>query len=163
MTCVSPWSSVAPWCMLTIQLFSICLRMLMSCNCRCNMTCNQSLSGWKKIDWVWMQEKPNLCWLAPKQRLVRIRPMSISLNEEQIETVPTFEYLGLILDSQLQFHDNIDSIVKKTTMKLGLLYKTRWLFDQETASMLFKTLITRYFDFESVVYEVSSQYQLNRL
>ncbi len=80
-----------------------------------------------------------------------------------IETVNTFKYLGLYLDSHLQFGPHIDQVVDKATAKLSLLYKTRWLFDQETALTLYKSLVTPHFDYGTVVYEVSPQYQLQRL
>ena len=91
----------------------------------------------------------------------RIHPVTISLNGKQIGSVTTFKYLRLILHSHLQFHDRIELIVDKTSMKLGLLYKTCWLFDKETPLMLFKSLITPHFDFVLVVYELCLHYQLN--
>ena len=69
----------------------------------------------------------------------------------------------MILDSQLTFHTHIDKVVEKTSTKLGLLYKTRWLFDNATALMLYKALIVPHFDFGSTIYEITPQYQLNRL
>ena len=119
----------------------------------------------------WMQEnrlslnaiKTEFLMVGPKQRLSRIPPISISLNGQMIDTVNRFKYLGLILDNHLQFHDHIEYIVDKVFTKLGLLYKTRWLFDQSTALMLFKSLISLHFDFGSVVYKVSPLYQLHQL
>ncbi len=58
---------------------------------------------------------------------------------------------------------HIEKIVDKTTTKLGLLYKTRWLFDRETALMLYKSLIIPHFEFGSVIYEISLKYQLQHL
>ena len=68
-----------------------------------------------------------------------------------------FKYLDL------QFHQHIDSVVEKTTNKLRLLFKTRWLFDEKTALMLYKSLIVPHFDYGSVVYEIAPEYQLKRL
>ena len=47
--------------------------------------------------------------------------------------------------------------------KLGLVYKTRWLFDQKTLLMLYKALITPHFHYGSTIYEVCPQYQVQRL
>ena len=58
---------------------------------------------------------------------------SISLNGDRVDTVNDFKYLGLILDNYLCFDKHIDYVVGKTTMKLGVLYKTLWLFDFATA------------------------------
>ena len=69
----------------------------------------------------------------------------------------------MLLDSNLQFPAHIDKLVDKTTNKLKLMYKTRWLFDQQTALILNISLITPYFDFGAIVYEVAPEYQLRRL
>ena len=82
---------------------------------------------------------------------------------DYLDTVATFKYLGMIFEPQLLFKAHIDSLVEKTTNKLGLLYKTHWLFDKDTALMLFKSLITPHFDYGAVLYEVASQKELNRL
>ena len=39
----------------------------------------------------------------------------------------------------------------------------RWLFNQQTALMLYKSIISPHFDYGSVLYEVAPCYQLNRL
>ena len=80
--------------------------------------------------------KTKVMLLGSKQRLKNVQKMSISLNRETGDTVETFKYLGITLDQQLQFHPHIDYIVDKTTTKLGLLYKTRSLFNENTALML---------------------------
>ena len=80
--------------------------------------------------------------VGSKQRLNRTGNIHISLNGEIVESVQNFKYLGMILDQQLHFHSHVEHIVDKTTSRLGLLYKTRALFDEETAVMLYKALIT---------------------
>lgn len=85
------------------------------------------------------------------------------MNGEMIETVTNFKYLGMIMDLQLHFNSHIERLVDKTTSRLGLLYKTKWLFDQATALMLYKSIISPHFDYGSILYEVAPQYQLKRL
>ena len=50
-----------------------------------------------------------------------------------------------------------------TTTKLGLLYKTRSLFNETTALALYKALITPHFDYGCLLYEIAPEYQLKRL
>ena len=107
--------------------------------------------------------KTKMMIIGSNQRLSRIPEISLSLNGELIDMVNTFKYLGKILESQLLFKTHIDSLVEKTTNKLGLLYKTRWLFDKDTALALYKSLITPHFDYGLVLYEVAPQQELNRL
>ena len=81
----------------------------------------------------------------------------------RVESVTQFKYVGLILDCHFNFDKHVDHVVEKSTTKLGMLYKTRWLFDFQTAKMLYCTLITPYFDLGNRVYIVAAQYHLNRL
>ncbi len=124
----------------------------------------QSIAYWMKENRLSLNaSKTKFMMVGSRYKLARTREFTLSLNGDQIENVSTFKYLGILLDRNLQFHTHIDSIVDKTTSKLGLLYKTCWLFNEETALMLFKSLITPHFDYGSVLYEVAPQYQLNRL
>ena len=90
-------------------------------------------------------------------------PFKVSLNGERVEAVNSFKYLGLILDQHLCFDKHVDYIVNKTTTKLGILYKTRWLFNLDTVKMLYSALIIPHFDLGNTVYAVAAQYQLNHL
>ncbi len=74
---------------------------------------------------------------SSKQRLTKVPEISLSLNGELVDNVETFKYLGMILEPQLLFKAHIDAHVNKSTNKLGLLYKTRWLFDKPTALALY--------------------------
>ena len=66
-------------------------------------------------------------------------------------------------EQNLCFDRHIDSVVDRTTTKLGVLYKTRWLFDLSTAKMLYRALIVPHFDLRNTVYTVAAQYQLKWL
>ncbi len=124
----------------------------------------QTVSYWMRENRLSLNtSKTKFMKLGTKTRLKKSKPFSLSLNGDIIEEVSTFKYLGMTLDSQLQFIAHVDKVVDKTTAKLGLLYKTRWLFDQQTALTLYKSLITPHFDFGSVIYEVTPKYQLQRL
>ena len=124
----------------------------------------QSISYWMRQNRLNLNvSKTKFMKVGSRQRLNGTRNIGVSLNGELIETVVNFKYLGLIMDQHLQFHPHIDYIIDKTMTKLGLLYKTRTLFDVSTALMLFKSLITPHFDYGCLIYEVAPQYQLQRL
>ena len=103
---------------------------------------------------------PQVPILGPLKQDTANRP---SLNNEVINTVDNFKYLGMHLDSSLQFHMHIDKLVDKACNKLKLMYKTCWLFDQDAALTPCKCLITPYFDSGSIMYEIALEYQLKHL
>ncbi len=124
----------------------------------------QSISYWMTQNRLSLNvAKTKFMMVGSRPRLSRQREFKVSLNRETVENVETFKYLGMILDKHLCFNHHIDHIVNKTTTKLGLLYKTRYLFNEGTALMLYKSLITPHFDYGSILYEVAPQYQLQRL
>ena len=124
----------------------------------------QSVSVWMKENRLSLNiKKTKFMQLGSKRHLNSVPTISVSLNGERISNVQEFKYLGLILDKYPLFDRHIEHIVDKTTTKLGLIYKTRWLFKMETAKMLYSSLVTSYFDLGNTLYTVAAQYQLNRL
>ena len=124
----------------------------------------QSISYWMNQNRLSLNvSKTKLMLIGSKQRLNRIGNISVSLNGETVESVQNFKYLGMTLDQQLHFHSHIEQIVDKATSRLGLLYKNRTLFNEQTALMLYKALITPHFDYGCLIYEVAPEYQLKRL
>ena len=124
----------------------------------------QSISYWMQNNRLSLNvKKTKLMMVGSRQRLRNSVPFTISLNCERVEGVHEFKYVGLILDENLSFDKHIDAIVDRTTTKLGVLYKTRWLFDLNTAKMLYSALIVPHFDLGNTVYSVAAKYQLKRL
>ncbi len=124
----------------------------------------QSISYWMRQNRLSLNvSKTKFMLIGSKQKVNRVGTVGVSLNGEAIENVHNFKYLGVLLDQQLQFHTHIDHIVNKVTNKLGLLYKTRSLFDEKTALMLYKAMITPHLDYGCLLYEVAPEYQLRRL
>ena len=124
----------------------------------------QSISYWMHHNRLSLNvKKTKLMMVGSRPKLRQTVPFNVSLNGESIDVVSKFKYLGLTLDPNLCFDEHIDSVVDKTTTKLGVLYKTRWLFDLGTAKMLYSALILPHFDLGNTVYSVAAQYQLKRL
>ncbi len=124
----------------------------------------QAISYWMQTNRLSLNvKKTKVMMIGSKRALARLDPLSVSLNGEQLEHVNEFKYLGVYVDCNLSMNAHVDKLVDKVLKRLGLLYKTRWLFDLETAKMLYQTLILPHFDFGDVVYSVVPQYQYDRL
>ena len=124
----------------------------------------QSISYWMRQNRLSLNvSKTKFMLIGSKQRVARAGNIGISLNGENVETVHNFKYLGMILDQQLHFHEHIEQLVDKVSNRLGLLYKTRTLFNEKTALMLYKALVTPHLDYGCLLYEVAPEYQLKRL
>ena len=49
----------------------------------------------------------------------------VKVNNEPVEVVSNFKYLGILIDNKLSFSDNSDLIYKKSQQRLYLLRKLR--------------------------------------
>ena len=108
-------------------------------------------------------KKTKMMLIGSRQWLRHIPDVGISLNNERVDNVSGFKYLGMIIDNHLCFDKHVDYIIDKSTNKLGMLYKMRWLFNLETAKMLYNALILPHFDLGNTVYTVAPQYQLKTI
>ena len=123
----------------------------------------QSVSYWMHENRLNLSvKKLKFILIRSKIRLQRAPAIGLNLNGQIVNCVDEFKYLGMHFDKHLQFHSHVDKVVDQATNKLSLLYKIRWLFDQQTALTLYKSLIVPHFDFGSIIYEVALQYQLCR-
>ncbi len=124
----------------------------------------QSVEYWMRQNHLSLNvKKTKMMLIGSRQRLRQVPNLSVSLNGQRVENMSQFKYLGMIIDNHLIFDKHIDFIIDKSTNKLGMLYKTRGLFNLETAKMLYNALILPHFDLGNTVYTVAPQYQLNRI
>ncbi len=74
-----------------------------------------------------------------------------------VERVDSFKYLGMKLDSLLNFSENVSYIKGKTLPKLKLLGRLSYSLDSTTLLTLYKTLIVPIFDFGDACYHRMTQ------
>ena len=97
------------------------------------------------------------------QRLKNTRSLTLMMNGNQLEREHVYKYLGIYLDSTLNFNKHIDYVNKIVTHKTFLLSKIRGFIDQSTALHIFKSMIVPIFDYGSIVYAGGSMNKLDKL
>ena len=70
----------------------------------------------------------------------------------QLEVVNHYRYLGVILHSNMTFHQHIGNVFKLVAHKLFLLQKCRGFLTREIALRIYKTKVLHYFDYYDVTY-----------
>ena len=63
-------------------------------------------------------KKSNVVTFGTRNRITKIRDMEFSLNGEHLQRVPHYKYLGVFLDSTLNFNKHIDNTRKIISHKL---------------------------------------------
>lgn len=84
-------------------------------------------------------------------------------NNEKIETVKNFNYLGLILDSKLKWVDHIDHIIKKTSPYVFILKRLRKFLSRNTLYVFYSSYILSNIVYLNPIWSRASQMSLNKL
>lgn len=72
---------------------------------------------------------------------------TIRLGDRIVETVKNFKYLGIVIDSRLQFGDQLSATVRNVNNKLHLMSKVRRSVNNFTALTIFKTMVLPYLEY----------------
>jgi len=71
----------------------------------------------------------------------------LKLNDTEIERVNQFNFLGLIISSNLKWNKHIDHISLKLSKIIGILYRLKDLYQQNILIMLYNSLIVPHFNY----------------
>ena len=91
------------------------------------------------------------------------RNLNLNIGAEYLHREHVYKYLGIYLDSHLNFNKHIDYVTKITSHTTFLLAKIRNLIDQITALYIFKSMIMPIFDYGDIIYEGGTQIKLLKL
>ncbi len=108
-------------------------------------------------------KKTKLMIFGTQQKLKNIKHSPLYINNEIVENVEIFKYLGMILDPSLTFSAHINKLYKKTCSKIGMIKKVRYLSDHSIALTLYKSLVLPHLDYCDTIYMTSNQEDLNKL
>ena len=77
----------------------------------------------------------------------------VKVNNEPVEVVSNFKYLGTLIDNKLSFNNNSDLIYKKSQQRLYLLRKLRSFgVSRELLQIVYKSLVESVLTFNTVVW-----------
>ena len=88
-----------------------------------------------------------------RNTLAKVETPVIKMDDEQVEFVKSFKYLGIMLDDNLTFSEHVTYLKKKTICKLKMLSKLRSLVGRDQCLQLYKSLLLPILDYGDVVYD----------
>ena len=110
------------------------------------------------------KEKTEYMIISSRQRLSKINTNStISLGGTNIKRVKQTKTLGIIIDEQLLWKDQISDIVTKISKGIGMLRRMKVYVPQKTLITAYKALILLHFDYCSLVWDNCSNCLLEEL
>ena len=72
---------------------------------------------------------------------------NLKINDIEIERVAQFNFLGLIISSNLKWQSHIDHISIKISRVIGIMYRMKDIYPQEILQMIYSTLIIPHFNY----------------
>ena len=116
-----------------------------------------NVSSWFQTNKLTLNtRKTKVMLFGSAKRVGTFPPLNIKIDDNQIEQVSLFKYLGVWLDCTLTFAHHIDYISKKANARLAILGRTRRYISTKTAMTLYKSLIMPYFDYCDTVWDTCS-------
>ena len=96
--------------------------------------------------------KTKVMFFGTKQKLGLFGDINIQLHGKQVERVPKFSYLGVMLDEQISWKEHTEKICKKVGKRLGLLSRIRTCLTIEASKCIYNTIVQPIFDNTDVVW-----------
>ena len=98
-----------------------------------------------------------------RQRVKKAGHINIKINNESLKQVPSYKYLGLTLDSTLNYNQHIQSVLRLVLHKLHLLSKLKRYINDNVARCIYKSMLLPYFDYADVIYNKANATLLDKL
>jgi Reverse transcriptase (RNA-dependent DNA polymerase) len=82
----------------------------------------------------------------------------IVIDDEHIEFVETFKYLGVIIDNHLRFEDHVTYVIRKVATKINYLGRMSRLLSKNTKKLIYNCIIAPHFDYcASIMWNASNE------
>ena len=106
----------------------------------------KAVTDWLKVNHLTLNvSKLKFMLIGSSKRLVKIGSINFQIEEESLDEVETFNYLGIKINKHLSWEDHVNKIRSKINKKLGLLRRIKHLLPQHTRIMFYNS-----FDFASI-------------
>lgn len=125
-----------------------------------------SLFSWLCINKLCLNaDKSRFCLFSKKSKInqVEIQNMHITVNGENIVYSEEIKYLGIILDSNLNFQAHADYIMRKFSKKVGFITRIGKNLSMYTKLQLYNIIALPHLQFCSTLLYGLPQYKINQL
>ncbi len=124
----------------------------------------------KKVK-LWLDEnkltlntkKTKFMIFGTRRRLAKSKNIQINIDEESIERVTSFKYLGVWMDEILSFTTHVDKLSKKISSRIAMIQRASGYLTLENKKILFNTMVLPYFDYCSHVWSNVNSKTRNKL
>ena len=108
-------------------------------------------------------KKTKLMAFGSRSKIKKCNKAHIRLNGERLKLTPSFKYLGITLDSTLNFGQHVSSIVRMVHHKISLLGRIKKYLKNDVALKIYKSSILPYLDYADPIFHNARAADLDKL
>ena len=86
-----------------------------------------------------------------RDKLSQFNDIALVANNDQLENVTKFKYLGVIINQHLTWHDHIEQLQRKIAKKLGVLKRIKHLLPVYARRIYVSTMVIPILEYASIV------------
>ena len=98
-----------------------------------------------------------------RSKVKKAKNVTVRMDGERLQKVPSFKYLGIILDPTLSYNKHVSYVIKTVLYKMSLLGKLRKYLNDNVALQIYKSMLLLYFDYADVIFHKSNTGDLDKL
>ena len=113
----------------------------------------QSISSWLQEHKLTLNiNKSEFMIIGSRVKLKNFQDVQLVLEQDSLENVTEFKYLGIIINQHLTWHDHVEMLHSKVAQRLGVLKRVRHLLPVYARKLYVMTMIVPLLDYASVVW-----------
>jgi hypothetical protein len=122
------------------------------------------VSVWLRVNKVKLNVSKTKCLVVTisKNKLTKLSTEltvnPIIIDDEPIEYVESFKYLGVIIDNHLRFEDHVTYVIRKIATKINYLGRMSRILSLNTKKLIYNCIIAPHFDYcASILWNASNE------
>ena len=89
--------------------------------------------------------------IGGRNKLSQFNDIALIANNDQLENVTKFKYLGVIINQHLTWHDHIEQLQSKIAKRIGVLKRIKHLLPVYARRIYESTMVIPILEYASIV------------
>ena len=98
-------------------------------------------------------DKTNTMVFGTQKRVSKLPPFEITIDKVPIPAASTYRYLGVTLDSQINYNKHVKNVISKVSLKIKQLRRMRFFLDTKAALLVYKNMILPLLEYGDIFLE----------
>ena len=107
--------------------------------------------------------KTKIMLLGTPSKTGIIDNINVFMNGNKLENVSTYKYLGVLIDANLKWKEQINNVCRKVCSALGIMRRIKPFVPQSSLITIYNTMILSHFDYGMVIWSNCGETNLSRL